>query len=90
VKLVLGAVGGSDLSLIADRAQLEQVFMNLLANAIKFTPAGGQVDVEAFADDGDGVLVQITDSGMGIPETDFPNLFARFFRASNASAAARP
>ncbi|MCW2538682.1 MAG: histidine kinase [Frankiales bacterium] len=79
------------LILEADAAQLEQVFTNLVSNSIKFTPAGGTVSVVATKDtDEDGVFVQVADTGMGIPETDFAKLFTRFFRASNASAAAVP
>jgi signal transduction histidine kinase len=79
------------LILEADAAQLEQVFTNLVSNAIKFTPAGGTVSVVATKDtDEDGVFVEVSDTGMGIPETDFAKLFTRFFRASNASAAAVP
>jgi signal transduction histidine kinase len=73
-----------------DPVQLEQVFTNLIGNACKFTPAGGQVRVELAADEEDGVLVQVSDTGMGIPGQDIGNLFTRFFRASNATAAALP
>jgi signal transduction histidine kinase len=73
-----------------DPVQLEQVFTNLIGNACKFTPAGGQVRVELAADEDDGVLVQVSDTGMGIPGNDIGNLFTRFFRAANATAAALP
>ncbi|MCC9206307.1 ATP-binding response regulator [Arthrobacter sp. zg-Y769] len=86
---------GSDALLVdGDRAQLEQVFTNLCSNAVKFTPAGGSVQVSAalVSPDGAGpsVRVQVRDTGIGIPEADLPNLFRRFFRASNATSAAIP
>ncbi|UWX97653.1 ATP-binding protein [Arthrobacter zhaoxinii] len=86
---------GSDALLVdGDRAQLEQVFTNLCSNAVKFTPAGGSVEISAALVQpdgaGPGVRVQIRDTGIGIPEADLPNLFRRFFRASNATSAAIP
>ncbi|MEO6501702.1 MAG: ATP-binding protein [Jatrophihabitantaceae bacterium] len=90
VKLELGACE-DELSVQADPQQLEQVFTNLISNALKFTPAGGSVLVTlAPADDDDGVLIQVRDTGMGIPPDEYPNLFTRFFRASNAAEAALP
>jgi two-component system phosphate regulon sensor histidine kinase PhoR len=80
----------SDLKVEGDPVQLEQVFTNLIANACKFTPPGGRVRVELAADEDDGVLVLVSDTGMGIPVQDIGNLFTRFFRASNATAAALP
>jgi two-component system phosphate regulon sensor histidine kinase PhoR len=75
----------------ADPHQLEQVFTNLLSNAIKFSRAGGSVTITYGSDeDDDGVFVQIVDTGIGIPDQDLERLFTRFFRASNAAAAALP
>ena len=88
VQLTLDAPG--DLKVEGDPVQLEQVFTNLIANACKFTPPGGRVRVELAADEDDGVLVLVSDNGMGIPVQDIGNLFTRFFRASNATAAALP
>jgi two-component system phosphate regulon sensor histidine kinase PhoR len=88
IELSLQAPG--DLKIEGDPVQLEQVFTNLIANACKFTPPGGRVRVELAADDDDGVLVLVSDTGMGIPGQDISNLFTRFFRASNATAAALP
>jgi two-component system, OmpR family, phosphate regulon sensor histidine kinase PhoR len=74
----------------ADAQQLEQVFTNLVSNALKFTPPGGSVLVTLSPADDDGVLIEIRDTGMGIPPGESPNLFTRFFRASNAAEAALP
>ncbi|HST46212.1 ATP-binding protein [Jatrophihabitans sp.] len=89
VKLELSAPDG-ELNVQADAQQLEQVFTNLISNALKFTPAGGSVNVSlAPAEDG-GVVIEVRDTGMGIPPDEYPNLFTRFFRASNAAEAALP
>jgi signal transduction histidine kinase len=72
-----------------DPHQIERVLTNLLSNAVKFTPAGGEVVVSA-REDGDDLVLSISDTGMGIPHEDQPDLFTRFFRASNAVEASIP
>jgi PAS domain S-box-containing protein len=66
-----------------DAATLRRVFANLLDNAVKFTPAGGEVRLEARAQ-AEGVSVRVRDNGIGIPRSELSQLFQRFFRASNA------
>ncbi|MEU4624602.1 ATP-binding protein [Actinoplanes sp. NPDC023801] len=66
-----------------EEARLRQVLDNLLSNAIKYTPAGGTVTVGARAT-ADAVIVEVTDTGIGIPAEQYPKLFTRFFRASTA------
>jgi signal transduction histidine kinase/CHASE3 domain sensor protein len=66
-----------------DAAHLERALRNLMENAIKFTPAGGQVDCTIAAFD-DNVVVTVTDTGIGIPADDVPGLFTPFHRAANA------
>jgi PAS domain S-box-containing protein len=61
---------------------LEQAFHGLLDNALKFSPRGGEVDVELRAE-GDHHLVAIRDQGIGIPEEDLESVGRRFFRGSN-------
>lgn len=81
-----------DLLIDGDVNQLEQVFVNLMSNAIKFTPRGGQVTIVARRTHtgDDCVEVKVIDTGIGIPPEDFPNVFKRFFRASTATKAAIP
>jgi len=67
----------------ADRGRVEQVLVNLLHNAIKFTPPGGAVTVSASPDDG-GVRVSVADTGVGIPADDLPRIFERFYKADKA------
>jgi two-component system, sensor histidine kinase and response regulator len=66
-----------------DRNGLLQVLINLLDNAIKFSPPGTTVELEAVAR-ADGVCLRVHDQGIGIPAADIPHLFTRFFRAGNA------
>jgi two-component system NtrC family sensor kinase len=73
-----------DLPLVnGDPIRLRQMIGNLLDNAIKYTPAGGHVGIEAVAE-ADQVILRITDTGPGISPADQPYLFDKFFRASNA------
>jgi signal transduction histidine kinase len=69
----------------ADPAQLEKVFVNLLTNAIKFTPQGGRVGVRV-RETGPTALVEVTDTGIGISEADLPHIFERFRQAEGSSA----
>jgi two-component system, sensor histidine kinase and response regulator len=66
-----------------DRGRVRQVLINLLSNAVKFTPEGGRVGVEVGSDGAMAVL-NVSDTGIGIPEGDQKELFNRFFRATNA------
>jgi signal transduction histidine kinase len=88
VKLLLEPVE-PDLTVNVDRGQLERALINLGSNAVKFTPAGGRATVRAARRDG-AVVIEVQDTGIGIPAGDRKQLFTRFFRASNATAAAIP
>ncbi|HEY3716610.1 MAG TPA: ATP-binding protein [Jatrophihabitantaceae bacterium] len=76
-------------TLRGDADRLGQIFDNLLTNAIKFTPAGGSVDVRITGAP-DTVNVQVRDTGVGIPVDEQGQLFTRFFRASTATSRAIP
>ena len=83
----------SDLAEVApvrgDHERLVQLAGNLLSNAIKFTPAGGTVTVRTFVDGGK-VVLEVADTGIGIPEGEQDRLFQRFFRSSTATEQAIP
>jgi PAS domain S-box-containing protein len=68
--------------ILGDSEQLEEIFGNLVVNAIKFTPSGS-VTVEAKEQD-NRIIVEIRDQGIGIPKEAIPNLFKRFYRAQTA------
>ena len=72
-----------------DRARLAQVLDNLVSNGLKFTPTGGRVEVRLSAQDGAAVL-EVEDSGVGIPTDEQEHLFERFFRSSTATENAIP
>ena len=73
-----------------DRSQLERVLLNLVGNAIKFTPAGGLVTVTGRRDDTGGYSIDVIDTGVGIPDDEQQHLFTRFFRSSTALRDAIP
>ncbi len=67
----------------ADPHRLEQALRNLIENAIKFSPAGGEVRVIAWRRDGEAGLT-VTDDGPGIPAAELEHVFDRFFRTDDA------
>ncbi|HEY8368467.1 MAG TPA: ATP-binding protein [Thermodesulfobacteriota bacterium] len=77
-----------ELRVRADRIKLEQVLVNLLVNAIKFTPGGGTVAVEAKAEP-DAVTIRVRDSGEGLAREHLESIFEPFVQASPAAASGR-
>src|SRR5439155_352899 len=76
-------VSSGDKAVIGEPGRLAQLLDNLVSNAIKFTPDGGSVTLRVAAEDG-AVVLEVSDSGIGIPESERARLFERFFRASTA------
>jgi PAS domain S-box-containing protein len=69
--------------IVGDRHRLRQVMDNLLSNALKFTPAGGTIDVRAFAAGRQAVL-EVADTGMGMSPEDQARVYERFYRTAEA------
>jgi heavy metal sensor kinase len=78
--VALAFTGSEDLPFRGDEALLRRLFVNLLDNAIKYTPAGGDVTLSAARLNGDYV-VKVADSGPGIPPEAQPHIFDRFYRS---------
>jgi two-component system, OmpR family, sensor kinase len=77
-------IATAPMPMLGDPKLLFQVFSNLLSNAIKYSPDGGVIAVDA-ALAADGIVVAVTDHGIGIPAADFDRLFERYHRGSNVS-----
>jgi signal transduction histidine kinase len=86
--LILGEAQGvtvnlpftADVTVMGDRTRLRQLFLNLVTNAIKYTPAGGKVEL-GVGRHPDNVTFAVRDTGIGISAADFPHIFERFWRA---------
>src|SRR5262245_38417638 len=76
---------GGDVTVNADRTRLEQVAANLIDNAVKYTPAGGRVDVMAGRENGNAIL-RVHDTGPGIPADELPRIWTRLFRGDASRA----
>ncbi len=71
---------------IGDADRLHQIAVNLIADAVKFTPATGSITISTDTD-GSSARLQVADNGPGIPEQDLPHVFERFWRGANGDKA---
>lgn len=71
-------------TVLADVERLHQVVINLVHNAIKFTPSGGKITISAHATDDEQVAIAVADTGTGIPERDVSRIFERFYKTDRA------
>lgn len=84
-QLTLRIEGATDLPLVyVDGNRVEQVLTNLIHNAIKFTPTGGEIRVSATTNDAQTLTVKVADTGVGIAPEDVPRVFERFYKADRA------
>ena len=77
------------ITVLGDRSGLSQVFINLINNAVKFSPASKAVEV-IVTKDAEHASITIADHGLGIPSDSIPHLFERFYRARNVTVAEIP
>jgi signal transduction histidine kinase len=71
-------------SLWFDQVHLERVMLNIIANSLKFTPPGGEIQIETLHTNGD-VTISVRDTGIGIPQHHIPHIFDRFFQSDSSS-----
>jgi len=71
------------ITVFGDRARMKQVIVNLLDNAIKYTPKGGRVVLKTLRD-ADRAILEVVDNGVGIPAESLPHVFKRFFRVDHS------
>jgi signal transduction histidine kinase len=83
--VTLTPTADADVVVTADRTRLEQAAANLIDNAIKYTPAGGRVDVEVTRT-GDRAVLRVRDTGHGIAPDELPRIFDRLFRGDRSRA----
>jgi len=81
--LTLSLLGDDQVPVEADRGRMFQLLDNLVSNAIKFTPEGGRVDVRASRTE-DGAVLEVSDTGIGLPQSELELVFERFFRSGQA------
>ena len=72
-----------DIRVMFDKDRIEQVMLNILSNAIKYTHEGGRIDIDIKASASD-VTISVEDNGIGIPEQDLGRVFDRFYRVDKA------
>jgi signal transduction histidine kinase len=77
----------SDEKIMLDAEKIKQVLRNLLNNAIKFSPAGGTIDVISFKK-GNSIVVSVRDQGTGVPENELESIFDKFVQSSKANTSA--
>jgi len=85
--LALRTLSEHDIWIEGDRTRLQQVVVNLIDNAIKYTPEGGSVEVRVEVN-GPTAILEVADNGVGIPEHAIPHVFERFYRVDKARSRA--
>ena len=81
--LTIAAAAGEGLVVPVDRNRMRQVLANLVDNAVKYTPAGGEIHIAARRD-GPGALISVSDTGTGIPADELPRIWERLYRGDKS------
>lgn len=81
-------IGAGEPVVAADPAHMKQVWMNLVSNAVKYTPEGGRVVISLYVRDGE-ILGEVADSGIGIAPEELEHIFEDFFRTESAKEVSR-
>jgi signal transduction histidine kinase len=84
ITIITNAAG--ELSVSVDRNRMRQVLANLLDNAVKYTPAGGRIEIATTRDGSDAVL-SVSDTGIGITPDELPHIFDRLYRGDKSRSA---
>jgi heavy metal sensor kinase len=84
--LIFDSQISGDIQVEGDKVKLRELFLNLMDNAIKFTPAGGKISLSLVKTEGQAA-VSVSDTGIGISEEHLPRIFDRFYRVNKTSSA---
>ena len=85
-RLDIDFAGKEGIPVIGDEKEFKQLFLNIIDNAVKYTPEGGNINIR-IAEDAHDAAIMIKDTGIGIPAGDIPHIFDRFYRVQNARSA---
>jgi len=88
--LLVNKIDNTAPDVMVDGVRLKQVLVNILANAVKFTPENGYIIIEADASEGDGIRILVTDTGIGMSEDEIKIALSRFGRIRNVDAPDEP
>ena len=80
--------GGAGVIAVTDLRLFEQVILNYLTNAIRYTPDGGRIVLDAAAEPDGGVTLSVFNEGEGVPEDELPKLWEKFYRTDKARSRA--
>ena len=77
------------IALYADERRVKQILLNVVANAVGFTPPGGKVRIEGWIAEDNGIRIRVVDTGIGIPAREIPTAISRFGRVNSSSSLSR-